>query len=152
MEETPKQRWWPTLLLGVSLFLGFVSLVVFVTTEGILDVELALLMMLAIGGAITRGIERRTRRTLWRILTALLVLGALICLAVFFAVRLDTHPALVLAGFFPAVGLLLYLTFHRGDADARPLQATRVMWRRLGEPAPREEPSPGERDRVPARK
>jgi peptidoglycan/LPS O-acetylase OafA/YrhL len=152
MEETRKPRWWPILLLWVFLFLGFVALTVFVATEGILDVELALLTMLAVVGAITGGIERRTRRTLWRILTALMVLGALICLAVFFAVRLGAHPALVLAGLLPAIGLLLYLTFNRGDADARPLQATRVIWRRLGEPARREEPSPAERDRVPARK
>jgi hypothetical protein len=141
MDETPKRRLLPSILLFAFTFLGFIALSVFLATERILEVELVLAVMFTLMGAIALWFELRNHSLFWRLVTALMALLVVICLAVFLAVRVHLHPALVLAGLFPTIGVLLYVTFDRRNAARAP----RVTWEKLGE-GRRDEPSPAERD------
>ncbi len=155
MERPPARNTAVMVLVYVFMFLGLIGLIVYLTDEVDISVELAMFIFFSVLGGLAYMLARRVGQMAWRIVAAVLWSLAIVAVGVFLGEN-NVHEGLILGLVFPAIGLLIYQMFGRSTAapalsDARRPQIgarAEVQWDRLGErPLYEEEPDPVKRDR-----
>lgn len=140
LKAARRRKWrinWLLLLVYLLLSGGVSALIVFLTTENILDVALALALLFALLGAIAYGFSWWDGGRGWRWMAAAWWGGTLITAVIYLAVMDYLHPALVAALFsFLLAGGLLYLLGRRQGRISHPLPI-QVRWEKLGTITPR---------------
>ena len=122
---------------------------VFLTEDIDMAVELALLVLFGLLGAVAYSFYLNGEGLGWQVLSILEWIAALIAGTVYVVdYDLLTAPLAIAILFFMAAGLVLYTTYRQGDADARTLNRG-IRWRQLGvedEPEWEREEDPVKRD------
>lgn len=121
MNRTLARINWPVILAYLLLIGGLSALTVFLTTEGLLDVTLAITLLLAVSGGIAFTFFVFGEGRGWRWMAALLWIGAAPAMTVYLIVEGWVNVALAVAAIcFLMAGGILYMLFGRSDTRTNP--------------------------------
>jgi peptidoglycan/LPS O-acetylase OafA/YrhL len=144
---------WPSLVFYLFMAMGLVGLMVYITEEFNISETIVITWFWALMGGLSFMMLLRSRRTLWRILTAVAWTFTLIGFGVYLGDDLNLHEGLVMAVVLPSIGTLIYLLFTQVPGGAPRSLPAQQPFRQLGDPESRIEPdlTAAERDAAAAR-
>lgn len=151
--ENPRSRaGWPGVVFYVFMAMGLIGLMIYLIEEFNVSETIVISWFWALLGGVSFMMLLRSRRRLWRVLTAVAWTFTLIGFGVYLGEDLNLHEGLVMAVILPSIGTLIYLLFAQVPGAAKSLPPQN-QFRQLGDPASRVEPdlTAAERDAAAAR-